>query len=173
MDIEVIIEKNNKDFRLIKSGEVILKGHKPSVFSSETRFFFNSATHVIKKKSFWSMSFNLLRGGVSRGMIKYNWKKGYSIIIYDETENEKLYTMKAEASSGWFSSDRLYSLMDNDEKTILKIDYSTKKWKEHIKAELVDQNKGNYELLMYALYLMRLYQSQSSGDAGASVMHMG
>ena len=81
--------------------------------------------------------------------------------------------MKAEASSGWFSSDRLYRLIDNDEKTILKIDYSTKKWKEHIKAELVDQNKGNYELLMYALYLMRLYQSQSSGDAGASVMHMG
>ena len=173
MDIEVIIEKNNKDFRLIKSGEVIIKGYKPSVFSSETRFFFNNATHVIKKKSFWSMSFNLSRGGVFRGMIKYNWKKGYSISIHDETKNEKFYTMKAKASSGWFSSDRLYSLIDSDEKIILQIDYSTKKWKEHIKAELVDQNKDNYELLMYDLYLMRIYQSQSSGDAGASVMHMG
>ena len=173
MDIEVIIEKNNKDFRLIKSGEVIIKGYKPSVFSSETQFFFNNATHVIKKKSFWSMSFNLSRGGVFRGMIKYNWKKGYSISIHDENKNEKFYTMKAKASSGWFSSDRLYSLIDSDEKIILKIDYSTKKWKEHIKAELVDQNKNNYELLMYALYLMRIYQSQSSGDAGASVMHMG
>ena len=173
MDIEVIIEKNNKDFRLIKSGEVIIKGYKPSVFSSETRFFFNNATHVIKKKSFWSMSFNLSRGGVFRGMIKYNWKKGYSISIHDETKNEKFYTMKAKASSGWFSSDRLYSLIDSDEKIILKIDYSTKKWKEHIKAELVDQNKNNYELLMYALYLMRIYQSQSSGDAGASVMYTG
>ena len=173
MDIEVIIEKNNKDFRLVKSGEVILKGYKPSVFSSETRFFFNNATHVIKKKSFWSMSFNLTRGGVFRGMIKYNWKKGYSINIIDETKNEKFYTMKAEASSGWFSSDRLYSLIDSDEKIILRIDYSTKKWKEHIKADLVDQNKDNHELLMYALYLMRIYQSQSSGDAGASVMYMG
>ena len=173
MDIEVIIEKNNKDFRLVKSGEVIIKGYKPSVFSSETRFFFNNATHVIKKKSFWSMSFNLSRGGVFRGMIKYNWKKGYSISIHDETKNEKFYTMKAKASSGWFSSDRLYSLIDSDEKIILKIDYSTKKWKEHIKAELVDQNKDNYELLMYALYLMRIYQSQSSGDAGASVIYMG
>ena len=119
------------------------------------------------------MSFNLSRGGVFRGMIKYNWKKGYSISIHDETKNEKFYTMKAKASSGWFSSDRLYSLIDSDEKIILKIDYSTKKWKEHIKAELVDQNKDNYELLMYALYLMRIYQSQSSGDAGASVMYMG
>ena len=173
MDIEVIIEKNNKDFRLIKSGEVIIKGYKPSVFSSETRFFFNNATHVIKKKSFWSMSFNLTRGGVFRGMIKYNWKKGYSINIYDETKNEKFYTMKAKASSGWFSSDRLYSLIDSDEKIILKIDYSTKIWKEHIKAELVDQNTANFVLLLYALYLMRIYQCQSSGDAGASVMYTG
>ena len=77
---------------------------------------------LLKRKAFWSMSFNLTRGGVFRGMIKYNWKKGYSINIHDETKNEKkFYTMKAEASSGWFSSDRLYSLIDSDEKTILRL----------------------------------------------------
>ena len=52
MDIEVIIEKNNKDFRLIKSGEVILKGHKPSVFSSETRFFSIVQLMLLKRKAF-------------------------------------------------------------------------------------------------------------------------
>ena len=52
--------------------------------------------------------------------------------------------MKAEASSGWFSSDRIYTLVDNDGKTILKIDYSTKKWKEYIKAEIAGQILFNY-----------------------------
>ena len=40
MNIEIIIEKNKKDFKVLKNNSVILKGSKPKRFTSETNFFF-------------------------------------------------------------------------------------------------------------------------------------
>ena len=74
MDIEIIIEKNKKDFKVLKNNSVILKGSKPKRFTSETNYFFNNISFKIKKKSFWSSTINIFKGSGLRGEFVYNWK---------------------------------------------------------------------------------------------------
>jgi hypothetical protein len=66
---------------------------------------------------------------------------------------------------GWFKSDRLYTLVNKDNQNILSIYYSRKKWKEVIEAEVVNKSTESYELLIYALYIMRLQQQAESSTS--------
>lgn len=82
--IKVNIEKNNKDFQILENQEVLIKGIKPKWYSSQINFFYNSRTYQIKKKSFWSSSYNVFQGSKIVGVFNYKWKTGgYSLVMND------------------------------------------------------------------------------------------
>ena len=165
MDIKVEIAKNNKDFKFIENNEIILKGVRPKWYSSETIFFLNNNTYEIKKKSLWSTKTFMFKSGVLRGKILYNWRKGYSFEIYENNTQKDQFNLNTENPMGWFKSDRLYTLVNKDNQNILSIYYSRKKWKEVIEAEVVNKSTESYELLIYALYIMRLQQQAESSTS--------
>jgi len=173
MDIEIIIEKNKKDFKVLKNNSVILKGSKPKRFTSETNFFFNNSSFKIKKKSFWSSTINIFKGSGLRGEFVYNWKTGYSIIIYENNKEINKYVLASEKPKGWYKSDTIYTLKDKDDKNVLSIYFKYIKWKENITAELIEDVCENYEFLIYAMYLMRLTQQQSDGSGAAAIVMAG
>ena len=72
--------------------------------------------------------------------------------------------LKRKKKGGTFSSNKIYTLIDGGTKSILEIHYSWKKWKEHMEIDILDKNNDSYELLIYALYLMR-QQQQAAASA--------
>ena len=119
MDIEIIIEKNKKDFKVLKNNSVILKGSKPKRFTSETNFFFNNSSFKIKKKSFGVLQLIFSKGSGLRGEFVYNWKTGYTIIIYENNKEVNKYVLASERPKGWYKSDTIYTLKDKDDKRVL------------------------------------------------------
>jgi len=165
MNIKVNIEKNNKDFQILQDNEVIIKGVKPKWYSQHIRFFYNNKTYEIKKKSFWSSGHIILRSGSLIGSIPFNWKKGHYIELDEHNEVKKQYWLGEKKKGGTsFDSDTIYTLLEGGTKSILEIHYSWKKWKEHMEIDILDKNNDSYELLIYALYLMR-QQQQAAASA--------
>ena len=80
--IKVNIEKNNKDFQILENQELLIKGIKPKWYSSQINFFYNSRTYQIKKKSFWSSSYNVFQGSKIVGVFNYMLLKRYYILNY-------------------------------------------------------------------------------------------
>ena len=159
MNIKVNIEKNNKDFQILEDNEVIIKGIKPKWYSQQIRFFYNNMTYEIKKKRFWSSGHIILRSGSLIGSIPFNWKKGHYIELDEHNEVKKQYWLGEKKKGGTsFDSDTIYTLLEGGTKSILEIHYSWKKWKEHMEIEILDKNDDSYELLIYALFLMRQKQ---------------
>ena len=159
MNIKVNIEKNNKDFQILQDNEVIIKGVKPKWYSQHIRFFYNNKTYEIKKKSFWSSGYIILRSGSLIGSIPFNWKKGHYIELDEHNEVKKQYWLGEKKKGGTsFDSDTIYTLLEGGTKSILEIHYSWKKWKEHMEIEILDKNDDSYKLLIYALFLMRQKQ---------------
>ena len=165
MNIKVNIEKNNKDFQILEDNEVIIKGIKPKWYSQQIRFFYNNMTYEIKKKSFWSTGHIILRSGSLIGSIPFNWKKGHYIELDEHNEVKKQYWLGEKKKGGTsFDSDTIYTLLEGGTKSILEIHYSWKKWKEHMEIEILDKNDDSYELLIYALYLMRQQQQAAAAS---------
>jgi len=162
MNIKVNIEKNNKDFQILKDNEVIIKGVKPKWYSQQIRFFYNNRTYEIKKKSFWSSEHIILQSGSLIGSIPFNWKKGHYIELDEQNGVKKQYWLGEKKKGGTFSSDTIYTLLEGGTKSILEIHYSWKKWKEHMEIEILDKNDDSYELLIYALFLMRQKQQAAA-----------
>jgi len=165
MNIKVNIEKNNKDFQILEDNQVIIKGIKPKWYSQQIRFFYNNMTYEIKKKSFWSTGHIILRSGSLIGSIPFNWKKGHYIELDEHNEVKKQYWLEEKKKGGTFSSNKIYTLIDGGTKSILEIHYSWKKWKEYMEIEILDKNNDSYELLIYALFLMRQQQQQAAASA--------
>ena len=165
MNIKVNIEKNNKDFQILEDNQVIIKGVKPKWYSQQIRFFYNNRTYEIKKKSFWSSEHIILRSGSLIGSIPFNWKKGHYIELDEHNEVKKQYWLGEKKKGGTsFDSDTIYTLLEGGTKSILEIHYSWKKWKEHMEIEILDKNDDSYELLIYALYLMRQQQEAAAAS---------
>ena len=116
-------------------------------------------TYEIKKKRFWSSGHIILRSGSLIGSIPFNWKKGHYIELDEHNEVKKQYWLGEKKKGGTsFDSDTIYTLLEGGTKSILEIHYSWKKWKEHMEIEILDKNDDSYELLIYALFLMRQKQ---------------
>ena len=157
MNIKLNIEKNNKDFQILKDNEVLIRGVKPKWYSQQIRFFYDNRTYEIKKQSFWSSRFQILQSGSLIGDIPYSWKNGHHIHLH---QTNKKYWIKS-TSKGMWTSDKTYSLLEDGTKSIIAIHYSWKKWKENIEIEIIDNNV-NYELIVYGLFLMRKKQTEES-----------
>ena len=158
--IKVNIEKNNKDFQILENQEILIKGIKPKWYSSQINFFYNSRTYQIKKKSFWSSSYNIFQGSKIVGVFNYKWKTGgYSLSLND---SKKEYTLTQSNTGGMWKIERLYTLLEDGSKPILTIKYSFKKWKENIEIEKVDLSDSSLDLIIYGLFIMRRLQSAES-----------
>ena len=166
MSIRLDIEKNNKDFQIIEDNEVIIKGVKPKWYSQGIRFFYNNRTYEIKKKSFWSSSFQILQSGSLIGEIPFSWKNGHHIHIH---QTNKKYWIKGIRTGGMLSSNKTYDLLEDGVKSIIAIHYSWKKLKEDIEIEILDNNI-DYDLIIYDLFLMR---QQQQGEAAGSTVFIG
>ena len=67
-------------------------------------------------------------------------------------------------SKNWLRSDKTYTL-SNGSNPILFIDFSYKKWKEHISLRFTGEE--NYPLLMCSMFIIRSKQnSQAAGSVG-------
>ncbi len=158
--IKVNIEKNNKDFQIIENEEVLIRGIKPKWYSSQINFFYNSRTYQIKKKSFWSSSFNIFQGSKIVGVFNYKWKTGgYSLSLSD---SKKLYTLSQSNTGGMWRVEKLYTLLEDGVKPVLSIKYSYKKWKENIEIQKIDLSDSGLDLIIYGLFIMRRLQASES-----------
>ena len=165
--IKVNIEKNNKDFQILENQEVLIKGIKPKWYSSQINFFYNSRTYQIKKKSFWSSSFNIFQGSKIVGVFNYNWKTGgYSLVMND---SKKAYSLTQSNKGGMWRIEKLYTLLEDGTKPVLTINYSFKKWKENIEIQKIDLSDSSLDLIIYGLFIMRRLQSAESAAASPGV----
>ena len=163
--IKVNIEKNNKDFQILENQEVLIRGIKPKWYSSQLNFFYNSRTYQIKKKSFWSSTYNIFQGSRIVGVFNYKWKKGgYSLVMND---SKKTFSLTQSNRGGMWRIEKLYTLIEDGTKPILTINYSFKKWKENIEIEKIDLSDSSLDLIIYGLFIMRRLQSaESAASAG-------
>ena len=163
--IKVNIEKNNKDFQIIENQEVLIRGIKPKWYSSQINFFYNSRTYQIKKKSFWSSTYNIFQGSRIVGVFNYKWKKGgYSLVMND---SKKTFSLTQSNRGGMWRNEKLYTLIEDGTKPILTINYPFKKWKENIEIEKIDLSDSSLDLIIYGLFIMRRLQSaESAASAG-------
>ena len=165
--IKVNIEKNNKDFQILENEEVLIRGIKPKWYSSQINFFFNNRTYQIKKKNFWSSSFNILQGNKIIGVFNYKWKKGgYSLDLID---SKKSYSLSQSNKGGMWRIEKLYTLLEDGTKPVLTINYSYKKWKENIEIEKIDISDSSLDLIIYGLFIMRRLQAAESAASSPVV----
>ncbi len=165
--IKVNIEKNNKDFQILENQEVLIKGIKPKWYSSQINFFYNSRTYQIKKKSFWSSSYNVFQGSKIVGVFNYKWKTGgYSLVMND---SKKAYSLTQSNKGGMWRIEKLYTLLEDGTKPVLTINYSFKKWKENIEIQKIDLSDSSLDLIIYGLFIMRRLQSAESAAASPGV----
>ena len=165
--IKVNIEKNNKDFQILENEEVLIRGIKPKWYSSQINFFFNSRTYQIKKKSFWSSSFNIFQGSKIIGVFNYKWKTGgYSLLLND---SKRSYSLSQLNKGGMWRIEKLYTLLEDGTKPVLTINYSFKKWKENIEIEKIDISDSSLDLIIYGLFIMRRLQAAESAASSPVV----
>ena len=161
--IKVNIEKNNKDFQIIENQEVLIRGIKPKWYSSQINFFYNSRTYQIKKKSFWSSSYNIFQGSKIVGVFNHKWKTGgYSLVMND---SKKAYSLTQSNTGGMWRIEKLYTLLEDVTKPVLTINYSFKKWIENIEIEKIDLSESSLDLIIYGLFIMRRLQAAESAAA--------
>ena len=159
--IKVNIEKNNKDFQILENQEVLIRGIKPKWYSSSINFFYNSRTYQIKKKSFWSSSYDIFLGSKIVGILNYQWKTGGYLLVMNESK--KIYSLAQSNTGGLWRNEKLYTLLEDGIKPVLTINYSYKKWKENIEIEKINLIDSNLDLIIYGLFIMRRMQAAESG----------
>mgnify|MGYP001171996968 FL=1 len=164
MDIDIVLENNRKNFKIVKNNEVLVTGSKLKWYSHETDFFFNNKTYKIKKKSFWSSRYNIFESGYLKGEIRFLGK--YFFSIFGKDKPNITYTMSIKKPRGWFRAETLYTLNDSNKNYVLSVNYKWKKWKEVYKADIGESIYENYELLAYTLFLIRLKHYRDSAATG-------
>ena len=161
MSLKINIEKNHWSFNITDNNEVVLKANKPKWYSNQIKFFYTDKkyqTFEIKKKSFWSTSYNIFKTGNLIGEIPYSWKKGTHVFVLHQSD--KKYEIKEEKKGGAFSFDKSYQVLENGEKAIFAIHASFKNWKLNIDLEIFDNNKVEYELIVYAYFLIKIKRQE-------------
>ena len=161
MSIKINVDKYSRSFEILDNNEVVLKANKPKWYSNRIKFFYtdkNYQTFEIKKKSFWSASYNIFKTGNLIGEIPYSWKKCTHVFVLHQSD--KKYEIKEEKKGGTFSSDKSYQVLKNGEKAIFAIHASFKNWKLNIDVELIENNEVEYELIVYAYFLIKIKRQE-------------
>ena len=162
-----------KDFQILESNIPIIKGSRPSWFSSKIIFFYNNKTYEIQKISFWKSQYKVTAGGVEVAKIIVKSLKGYFIQILENGRIKEEYSVTKTTKSMW-SSATIYNVIYNNSE-ILKIDYkwlkhSWIKYTEDISVEVLDEERGGPDVTVYSLFLMRIIQqAEAASTAGVGV----
>ncbi|MFL2581142.1 MAG: hypothetical protein ACJ0QM_04575 [Schleiferiaceae bacterium] len=162
--MEYINSKGKRKFEILKDKIVILSGTQPKWYSSNIEFVFGDETYKIAKSNFWGTRFECLKNKIKIGEMSLMWKKE-NTILFNDGNNDDVYKYQLTElnSKNWLSSDKTYTLSKGST-PILFIDFSYKKFKEHIALRFTD--KENYPLLMCAMFIIRSKQnSQAAGSA--------
>ena len=158
-----------KDFQILESNIPIIKGSRPSWFSSKIIFFYNNKTYEIQKISFWKSQYKVTAGGVEVAKIIVKSLKGYFIQILENGRIKEEYSVTKTTKSMW-SSATIYNVIYNNSE-ILKIDYkwlkhSWIKYTEDISVEVLDKERGGPDVTVYSLFLMRIIQQAEAASTG-------
>ena len=158
-----------KDFQILESNIPIIKGSRPSWFSSKIIFFYNNKTYEIQKISFWKSQYKVTAGGVEVAKIILKSLKGYFIQILENGRIKEEYSVTKTTKSMW-SSATIYNVIYNNSE-ILKIDYkwlkhSWIKYTEDISVEVLDEERGGPDVTVYSLFLMRIIQEAEAASTG-------
>ena len=173
MNYKVRYQMGKKDFQILENNIPIIKGSRPSWFSSKIIFFYNNKTYEIQTISFWNSQFKVTAGGVEVAKIIAKSLKGYFIQILENGRIKEEYSVTKTTKSMW-SSARIYNLLYNNSE-ILKIDYkwikhSWIKYTEDISVEVLDEDRGGPDVIVYSLFLMRIIQqSEAAAASGVGV----
>ena len=128
MNYKVRYQMGKKDFQILESNIPIIKGSRPSWFSSKIIFFYNNKTYEIQKISFWKSQYKVTAGGVEVAKIivksflekrPYS-KKGYFIQILENGRIKEEYSVTKTTKSMW-SSATIYNVIYNNSE-ILEIE---------------------------------------------------
>ena len=162
-----------KDFQILENNIPIIKGSRPSWFSSKIIFFYNNKTYEIQKISFWKSQYKVTAGGVEVAKIIVKSLKGYFIQILENGITKEEYSVTKTTKSMW-SSARIYTVLYKNSQ-ILKIDYKWLKYSwirytEDISIEVLDENRGGPNVIVYSLFLMRIIQqAEAAAVSGGGV----
>ena len=168
MNYKVRYQMGKKDFQILENNIPVIKGSRPSWFSSKIIFFYNNKTYGIQKVSFWKNQYQVTAGGVEVAKIIVKSLKGYFIQILENGRIKEEYTVTKTAKSMW-SSARIYTVLYNSSE-ILKFDYkwlkhSWIKYTEDISIEVLDENRGGPDVIVYSLFVMRIIQQAEAASA--------
>lgn len=163
--MEYINSKGKRKFEILKDKIVILSGTQPKWYSSNIEFVFDHETYEIAKSNFWGTRFECLKNKIKIGEMSLLWKKENTIKFSDgNSDGVQEYQLTELNSKNWLRSDKTYTL-SNGSNPILFIDFSYKKWKEHITLRFTGDE--NYPLLMCSMFIIRSKQnSQEAGSVG-------
>ena len=161
--MDYVNSKGKRKFEIVKDKVVILSGTQPKWYSSSIKFVFNKESYEITKSNFWGTRFECLKSNIKIGEISLLWKKEVTIKFSDgNSDGVNEYKLTELNSKNWLSSDKTYTLSSGSN-PILFVDFSYKKWKEHITLRFTGEE--NYPLLMCAMFIIRSKQnSQAAGS---------
>ena len=168
MNYKVKYQMGKKDFQILENNIPIIKGSRPSWFSSKIIFFYNNKTYEIQKISFWKSQYKVTAGGVEVAKIIVKSLKGYFIQILENGITKEEYSVTKTTKSMW-SSARIYTVLYKNSQ-ILKIDYKWLKYSwirytEDISVEVLDENRGGPHVIVYSLFIMRIIQQAEAAAA--------
>ena len=173
MNYKVKYQMGKKDFQILENNIPIIKGSRPSWFSSKIIFFYNNKTYEIQKISFWKSQYKVTAGGVEVAKIIVKSLKGYFIQILENGITKEEYSVTKTTKSMW-SSARIYTVLYKNSQ-ILKIDYKWLKYSwirytEDISIEVLDENRGGPNVIVDSLFLMRIIQqAEAAAVSGGGV----
>ena len=152
------------NFEIINSsGERLLELTYSNWFASKAEASLESIAIQIKPKNIWYSKFDILKNGIDKGDIMFNWRGNVIIRLETDDKSENQYLLKA---IGFWKPG--FDLLDEKERKILslkqKIDWE--KFSYNYEIELADNQKENQEiaeLLIYSGFGANLYMMMMMG----------
>ena len=148
----------NGNFEIKNNGKKLLELTYSNWFASNAQTSFNSINIEIKPKNIWQNKFDILKNGIDKGDISFNWKGNVIIKLENENKVQNQYLLKA---IGFWKLG--FELIDEKENKILSLkpNFNWKKVNYNYEVELNNQEdcKESIELLIYSGFGANLYMT--------------
>ena len=156
MQIESTSASGN--FEIKSNGKKLLKLTYSNWFASNALTSFDSNNIEIKPKNIWQSKFDIIKDGIDKGDISFNWKGNVIIKLENENKVQNQYLLKA---IGFWKLG--FELIDEKENKILSLkpNFNWKKVNYNYEVELNNQEdcKESIELLIYSGFGANLYMT--------------
>jgi hypothetical protein len=162
MEIQSTSARGNFEIK-DNNGETLLELTYANWFAGKAETSFESIDIQIKPKNIWQSQFDILKNGIEKGDIVFNWKENIIITLKIDNKSENKYLLKA--ISPWKMG---FELLDEKERKILSLkqNINWKKISYNYEIELADNQKVKQEiveLLIYSGFGANLYMTVVMG----------